>query len=98
VSLPVVLKSEADADLAAARDRYEQQDEGLGDEFLDEVDIVLDRIGQFPELYCLIENDVRRVKVGRFPYLIYYHVLPECVEVLGVLHAKRDASVWQARM
>lgn len=50
-----------------------------------------------PELHPVVLKGVRRTKLRGFPYLTYYRVLSDRVEVVGVLHGSRDPSVWQDR-
>lgn len=50
-----------------------------------------------PEVYVVVLNEVRRAKLRWFPYLVYYRVLSDRVEVIGVLHGSRDPGVWQGR-
>jgi plasmid stabilization system protein ParE len=97
MSLPVILRPEAEQDVEAARDWYEQQHAGLGQDFLDRVAEVLSRLGAMPELYPVVWQDVRSGRLRRFPFVVYYRVLADRVEVLAVLHGSRDPSVWQGR-
>lgn len=95
---PVVLRPEAEQDLVSARDWYDQQRPGLGDELLAEVDFVLKQVVATPTLYAVLHQDVRVCRVRRFPFVIYYRVLATTVEVLAVLHGSRDESAWQSRL
>jgi plasmid stabilization system protein ParE len=97
MSLPLVLRPAARADLLEARDWYEQQRPGLGDTFTDAVEQVFDRIQAMPELYAPSFKDVRRGKLRKFPYIVYYRILPKKIEVLAVLHGRRDPKVWRGR-
>jgi plasmid stabilization system protein ParE len=97
VSLPLVLRPEAQADLLAARDWYEQQRPGLGDEFADFVEQTFDRIAAMPKLYALTIEDARRAKLRRFPDVVFYRILADRIEVIGVLHGSRDPRIWQDR-
>jgi toxin ParE1/3/4 len=97
MSLPIVLRPEAQMDLLEARDWYEQQCPGLGDAFAERVDEMFARIEEMPELYAAMLRDVRRGKLRRFPYVVYYRVLADRIEVIGVLHGSRDPKVWQDR-
>jgi plasmid stabilization system protein ParE len=97
MSLPIVLRPEAQFDLLAARDWYDKQRAGLGEEFADAVDQILIRIQTMPELYAVVLHEVRRGKLRRFPYVVYYRILAEQVEVIGVLHGGRDPRTWQDR-
>lgn len=97
MSLPIVLRPEAQTDLLEARDWYEQQGPGLGDGFAEAVDEMFARIEEMPELYAVMLRDVRRGKLRRFPYVVYYRVLTDRIEVIAVLHGSRDPKVWQDR-
>ena len=98
MSLPIVLRPEAQADLLAARDWYAQQRAGLEDAFAEAVEQLLARIEAMPELYAAVLRDVRRGKLRRFPYVVYYRVLADRIEVIAVLHGSRDPQVWQDRV
>jgi plasmid stabilization system protein ParE len=96
MSLPVVLSLEAGAEFDEAVDWYEQR-AGSGSEFVARVREVLKQIGQTPELHAVIDRDVRRVVLRRFPYSILYRVRFDRVEVIAVFHSRRDPSAWQGR-
>ena len=55
---------------------YESQRPGLGDEFLDCIDEMLNRVSVMPEAYPVVYRDVRRAVVQRFPYASYCRYLP----------------------
>lgn len=98
MNLPIVFRVEAQAEFNEAFDWYEQQRPGLGIDFLICVAEVLERIESLPEAYEVVFEDVRRVVVRKFPYLILYKVEPSRIVVLAVFHSKRDPQVWQDRV
>lgn len=98
MSLSIVWRPEAEADLLSAYDWYESQRSGLGEEFIDAIETMVARIEKMPELYPMALGGVRRGKLRRFPYLIYYRVLSHAIEVLAVLRGSRDPAVWQNRI
>ena len=95
--LPLVVRPEAQADLIEARDWYTRQRAELGDEFVDAAEELLEQIRAAPESYAQALKNVRRAKVRRFPYVVYYRILDDRTEVLAVLHGSRDPRVWQRR-
>lgn len=97
MSLPVILRPEAQADLLAARRWYDKQRRGLGDAFAECVEEIIARIAQMPEFYAVALRGVRRGKLRRFPYVVYYRVLADRIEVIAVLHGSRNPQVWQDR-
>ena len=97
MSLPVILRSEAEADVQAIQDSLEQSRAGLGQQFATRLREVLERIEAMPELYGVIWQDVRAARLKQFRYLVYYVAFADRVEVLAILHGSRDPSVWQSR-
>jgi plasmid stabilization system protein ParE len=97
MSLPLVFRPAAQAEFDEAAAWYEAQRPGLGDDFVAEVQHVLDTIAQHPERYPIVEGDVREALVSRFPYCIYYRAKPDRIVVIAVFHTARDPSVWQGR-
>lgn len=98
MSLPIILRPEAEQDLISAFDWYEGQQEGLGNQFIAEMDACFDRIAERPAIYAVAYADIRACRARRFPYLVYFRVLQTQVEVLAVLHGNRDPSTWQSRV
>ena len=97
MSLPVILRPEAEDDVTSAHGWYEQQRDGLGRDFVTQLSIVLDRIGVLPESCAAVWQDVRSCRLRRFPFVVYYRVLVDRVEVLAVLHGSRNPAIWQSR-
>ena len=94
----LMIRPEAEAELAEAFIWYENRLPGLGAEFLLCVDAVLSAILRNPEMYPVILKDARRALVRRFPYAIFFVVEETRVAVLAVFHAKRDPKKWQDRL
>ena len=97
MSLPVILRHEAEVDVQEARDHLEAVRVGLGNHVLARVREVLARIEKMPELHGKVWEDVRAVRLKQFRYIVYFIVLADRVEVLAVLHSARDPSSWQSR-
>ena len=97
MSLPVVLRDEAQEEFDAAFDWYEAKRPGLGVEFAAQVQRVFDRIAAYPEMHGFALSDIRKGVVRRFPYCVLYRAHPDSVEVIAVFHTSRNPSVWQMR-
>ncbi len=66
MTFTVVLRPEAEQDLVSARNWYNQQHSGLGDEFSTAVSDVFDRLATMPESYAVRWQDVRSCRLRRF--------------------------------
>ena len=93
----ITIQRIARKELLEAATWYEQQESGLAQGLLQEFEHVLDGLEAFPEMWPLVEQDIRRCPLKRFPYSILYRVLPEEVTVLAVMHHKRSPEHWIRR-
>jgi toxin ParE1/3/4 len=96
MSLPLVIRSAAQAEFDAAAVWYEGQRVGLGVDFVAEVQRTLDTISNQPDQYPVVLRDVREAPVARFPYCVYYRVKPDRIVMIAVFHSSRDPSIWQS--
>lgn len=93
----MIIRPLAEADMAQAFNWYEDQRPGLGESFFAAIDDAFQRILRLPEAPALVESDIRRVLVHRFPYAVYYRYCHEQVIVIAVLHMRRSPRVWRGR-
>ena len=86
----VTTRPEADTDLREARDWYEQQRPGLGDEFLLSMADALTRLEESPDQFPLYYRGFHRLLTKRFPYKLFYRIEDDAVIVFRILHAAQD--------
>lgn len=98
MSLPVLFRDEAEADMAQAALWYERRCLGLGAEFVRSVDACLARIARHPTLFPVVHRGARMALPRRFPYLIIYRVFPDFVSIVAIMHGKRHPRRWIARL
>jgi len=72
VSQFLIIRPEAQADLAEGFNWYEERRAGLGFEFLNRVNLVLMKIEENPLRYSGTYRNVRMALVGKFPYKVLY--------------------------
>ena len=93
----VVIRPEAEADLADAFAWYEERRAGLGERFLLCVEAALAAIERYPASFPTVHQQVRRALLRRFPYGIFYTIEPNAIVVLAVFHCGRDPRRWRER-
>ena len=93
----LIIRPEAEQDMAEGRDWYNAQRERLGFEFLTAIEEVFSHIRDMPELYAAEYKNVRRARMTRFPYFVYYRIAGETVEVIAVQHGSRHPRRWRSR-
>lgn len=97
MTFEVRIRPEAEQDMTEAASWYEQQQRGLGRDFLDEALAVFMRLAESPLGYELVHRSARRALLRRFPFAVFYSFERGVVLVVGVLHASRHPRNWMHR-
>lgn len=84
MTLPIRLTSAAERDLMLAELWYLEEAPHMLVALEGEVERVFGYVGEQPEMYKVVVGTVRRAPLERFPFSVFYCVLPEWIEVLGV--------------
>ena len=100
MSYRLIVRPEVDADLLEAEAWYEQQEEGLGREFLRDARDTIDNLSANPLIYQVRSHrkQVRWAYPRRFPYRIIFRVIRETVVIYAVIHAARHDRHWKRRL
>ena len=97
MTFEIRLRPEAEHDLADAAAWYEEQREGLGHDFLDEVLTMLSSIADTPLVYPELHRNTRRAVIHRFPFSIYFRLENATIVVLAIMHGSRNPRRWKSR-
>lgn len=91
------VRPEAQTDIRESARWYEDREAGLGLRFLREIRTTLQHINDKPLMFPIIEEDVRRALLHKFPYSVYFVNEADVVAVIAVLHQHRRPGTWKAR-
>lgn len=97
MSLRVVFRTAAHIEFEDATTWYDEQRQGLGEEFLREIDEVVLHAAANPERYPFVFSDVRKAVARRFPYSVFFRVRGASLVILAVFHGRRDPAIWRRR-
>ena len=87
--MKVCILRSAFEDLANAREFYEEQQQGLGEYFLDSLFSEIDSLAFYGGIHPVREG-FHRALTRRFPYAVYYRIEQGVVLVFRVLDCRRD--------
>ena len=76
---------------------YEERSTGLGFEFLRALRGTLSPLTRDPQQFAVILDDIRRTRLRRFPYSVFYVAAKDATSVIAVMHDRRDPRRWQVR-
>ena len=80
----------AEDDLDTAFEWYEKQRRGLGFEFLDCVEVGIQNILRFPEMYAELYSNFRRCVIRRFPFSLFYTIEIDEIVIHSVFDNRQD--------
>jgi len=89
--------SQVPHDLAEAIAWYEDVSSDLANRYRGAVRSAFAAIRSQPLTYGVVFDDVRVVRVSRFPYLVQYRIRSEVPYVLGVFHSASNPEKWHKR-
>ncbi len=84
-------------EISAAYWWYQEQAEGLGDDFLNELESAYQAVVEFSETWSLFQKGSRRYLLPRFPFSVIYRVKGDSIFVVAVMHNSRKPGYWSAR-
>ncbi len=93
----VTFRKAARLEFDEAADWYDGQRIGLGSEFILEIESLVNRINNSPQLYQKVLGNIRHAVAPRFPYSVYYKARKDEVIILAVFAGSRDPKIWQRR-
>ena len=88
---------EAENELNKAIEYYEEIEPSLGYDFAIEVYSAIKRSVDFPKAWPVLEGEIRRALVRRFPYGILYSEGEEGIFIVAVMNLHRSPEYWKDR-
>jgi plasmid stabilization system protein ParE len=94
----LTVRPHAEAEAIEAAAWYQEQSEALAARFTEAFRSALTKVVENPFQYQIVEDDVRRAAVGRFPYGLLYEVSDDEIVILSCFHGRRDPARWRDRL
>jgi plasmid stabilization system protein ParE len=95
--IPYRFLSPAEEEMTEAALFYEAASNGLGSDFLNDVQKAVDRLRDYPYSGESIDSDLRRALLLRFPFSLIYNIDENVIVIVAVAHDSREPEYWRAR-
>lgn len=92
------LHPDAEDELSEAIRYYEDVEPGLGQDFAVEIYSAVKRAIANPRAWTVLDGEVRRSLVRRFPYGVLYAEDDGGILVVAVMHLHREPGYWKGRV
>lgn len=89
---------DAETEFIEAIEYYEQCETGLGHDFSIEIFSSIQNIVAYPCAWPVLEDDIRRYLVNRFPYGLLFSIEDNLIFILAVMSLHRDPKYWKNRL
>ncbi len=87
----------AELDLLEAYEWYELKQENLGKRFIKEVNYIIEHIKENPFQFPEIKKDIRQAIVNNFPFVIFFYLKDDLINVFAIFHSSRNPIIWKKR-
>jgi plasmid stabilization system protein ParE len=84
-------------EIKASYEWYQNQSEGLGDDFLSELESAYQAIIELPDTWPRFNMNYRRFLLSKFPFSVVYRENENTIFVVAVMHNSRKPSYWKNR-
>ncbi|HQR74248.1 MAG TPA: type II toxin-antitoxin system RelE/ParE family toxin [Sulfurovum sp.] len=88
---------DAELELNASVNYYQECQDGLGLEFAYEVHKTIQRILEYPTAWQKLDGDIRRCLTNRFPFGVIYYQRDNAIIILAVMQLNRKPNYWKDR-
>ena len=85
-------------ELKDSYDWYERQANGLGDDFLLELEQAYQVIEEFPDTWPKFKKGFRRFILGKFPFSVIYKETSQTIYIVAIMHNSRKPGYWLKRI
>ena len=93
----LIIKPLAELDAMEAAKWYNDQRDGLGNEFLLALDAKINAIRRNPNQFSIKYKNVHTALTERFPYGIFFLIEHKSIFIIAIVHTHRNPRVWKKR-
>jgi len=96
--LRLVFHPDVAAEISASFDWYQEKANGLGDDFLNELESSYDAITELPNTWPKFQKGFRRFLLSKFPFSVIYRVNDKSVFIVAIMHNSKKPGYWGKRI
>ena len=96
--LDIFIYPEAEDEIKASVDWYEEQAGGLGVDFISELDRAINSIKTLPDVWPKYQIHYQKFLLSRFPFSVVFEVEEHQIVVYAVMHNSRKPGYWNDRI
>lgn len=92
------LSDDAENDFDCSYQYYLKISKKVADNFLKLIDSSFKQINSNPLSYPVVFENIIKYIVKKYPFVVYYEVTSNSIEIIAVFHSSRNPQVWKNRI
>ena len=96
--LNLIFHPDIATEVKTSYDWYQNQAEGLGGDFLRELETACQTIVELPDTWPMFRKHYRRFLLSKFPFPVIYRKKNNSIFVVAVMHNSRKPDYWKNRL
>lgn len=93
----LIFHPDIELEVKASYQWYQNQADGLGEDFLKELEIAYETIVELPNTWPKFQIGLRRFLLSKFPFSVIYKVIGNSIFVVAIMHNSRKPGYWNER-
>ncbi len=93
----IVFHPKVSIEIKSSYEWYQCRADGLGEDFLSELDSAVSAIEELPETWPKFRKGFRRFILSKFPFSVVYRTKNDSIFIVAVMHNSRKPDYWLER-
>ena len=93
----LVFHAQAAEEAEAAQEWYAERSPAAAAAFLLELNHAVQGVAEGPERWPLHDQNIRKYVFPKFPFILFYKLTEEKIQIIAVAHSKRRPRYWRNR-
>lgn len=96
--LKMIFHPDIALEVKSSYDWYQRQADGLGEDYLSELESSYQAIHELPNTWPKFEKEFRRFLLSKFPFSVIYRANEKTIFIIAVMHNSRKPDYWKERL
>lgn len=92
------LSSQAEVDFDKSYEFYFEDSPKVADTFFKQINLSFENIKQNPNSFPIAYKDARKYIVKKFPFVIYFRIADDIIQIIAIFHTSRNPEIWNERI
>lgn len=92
------LSAEAEVDFDKSFEFYFEDSPKVADTFFKQINHSFENIIQNPNSFPIAYKDARKYIVKKFPFVIYFRIADDIIQIIAIFHTSRNPEIWNERI